>query len=122
MSILSIVLQSFLILYFVFSGVSKIAGVKYWDEIFKHLGIPPWFRVVTGFVQLVGAVVLIFGYWFTGAVAWAGIWLGINMLLACLAHFKVKDPIGKAVPAFVFAVISTVLIIINADDLLHPFL
>jgi uncharacterized membrane protein YphA (DoxX/SURF4 family) len=120
MSVLSIVIQSFLILYFVFSGVSKIAGVKYWDEIFKHLGIPPWFRVVTGFVQLVGAAVLIIGYWYAGAVAWAGIWLGITMLLACLAHFKVKDPIGKAVPPFVFAVINIILIIINADGLLHP--
>jgi hypothetical protein len=120
MSVLSIVLQSFLILYFVFSGVCKIAGVKYWDEIFKHLGIPPWFRVVTGFVQLIGAAVLIIGYWFAGAVAWAGIWLGITMLMACFAHFKVKDPIGKAVPAFVFAVITIILIIINAGDLLHP--
>jgi hypothetical protein len=121
MSLLSIVLQTLLILYFAFSGVSKIAGAKYWDEIFKHLVIPSWFRVVTGFVQLVGAVVLIIGYWFAGAVAWAGIWLGTTMLLACVAHFKVKDPIGKAVPAFVFAVVTIILIIINAENLLHPF-
>jgi hypothetical protein len=121
MSVLSIVLQSLLILYFLFSGVSKIAGVKYWAEIFKHLGLPNWFRVVTGFVQLVGAAVLIIGYWFAGAVAWAGIWLGITMLLACLAHFKVKDPIGKTVPAFVFAVINIILIFINAEYLQRPF-
>jgi uncharacterized membrane protein YphA (DoxX/SURF4 family) len=121
MSIFSIVLQSLLTLYFVFSGVSKIAGAKYWVDIFKNLGLPQWFRVVTGFVQLVGAAVLIIGYWFAGAVAWAGIWLGITMLLACLTHFRVKDPIGKTMPAVVFAMLNIILILINADDLLHPF-
>lgn len=121
MSVLSIVLQSLLTLYYVFSGVAKIAGAKYWVEMFKHLGLPQWFRVVTGFVQLAGAVVLIIGYWFTGALAWAGIWLGITMLLACFTHFRVKDPIGKTAPAFVFAVLNIILIIINADNLLYPF-
>jgi hypothetical protein len=121
MSILSIVLQTLLIFYFVFSGVSKITRAKYWVEIFKHLGLPHWFRVVTGFVHLVGAAVLIIGYWYAGALAWAGIWLAITMLLACLAHFRVRDPIGKAVPAFVFAVISIILISINTDNLQHPF-
>lgn len=121
MSVLSIVLQSLLILYYGFSGIAKVVGAKYWVEMFNHLGLPQWFRIVTGFVQLVGAVVLIIGYWFSGAVAWGGIWLGITMLLAYLAHVKVKDPFGKTMPAFVFAVLNIILVIINADDLLHPF-
>ena len=121
MTILSIVLQSLLVLYYVFSGFAKILGAKYWVEMFKHLELPQWFRVVTGFVQLVGAAILIIGYWFPGAIAWAGIWLGITMLLACLAHFRVKDSFSKIAPAFVFAVINIILIIINANDMLHPF-
>jgi hypothetical protein len=121
MSVLSIVLQSLLILYYVFSGIAKIIGAKYWVGIFKHLKLPQWFRVVTGLIQLVGAIALIIGYWFAGMVAWAGIWLGITMLLACLSHFRVKDPIRKTAPAFVFAVINIILIIINAGDMLHPF-
>jgi uncharacterized membrane protein YphA (DoxX/SURF4 family) len=121
MTVLSIVLQSLLTLYYVFSGVAKIAGAEYWVDMFKHLELPQWFRVVTGFVQLVGAVVLIIGYWFAGAVAWAAIWLGITMLLASLTHFKVKDPMGKTAPALVFAVLNIILITINANDLLHPF-
>lgn len=117
MSILSIVLQSLLTLYYVFSGVAKIIGAKYWIEIFKDLKLPQWFRVFTGFVQLAGAALLIIGYWVTGAVAWAGIWLGITMLLACIMHFRVKDPIGKTAPAFVFAVLNILLVIINAKDI-----
>ena len=121
MSILSIVLQSLLTLYFAFSGVSKVAGVKYWADIFRNLGLPQWFRVVTGFVQLIGVTVLIIGYWYPGAIAWAGIWLGITMLMACLVHIRVKDPIGKTMPAFVFAVLIVILTIINANELLHSF-
>lgn len=100
-----------------FSGVAKIFGAKYWNEMFEHLELPQWFRVVTGFVQLVGAALLIIGYWFAWAVPWAGILLGITMLFACIAHFKVKDPISKAAPAFVFAVLNIILIIINANDI-----
>jgi hypothetical protein len=106
MTVFSIDFQSVLTLYYVFSGVAKIVGAKYWADIYKKLELPQWFRVVTGFVQLVGAVVLISGYWFVGMVAWAGIWLGITMLLACLAHLRVKDPFGKTAPALVFAPIN----------------
>ncbi len=118
MFILSIVLQSFLILYYVFSGVAKVAGAKYWVEMFEHLELPGWFRVFTGFVQLVGAILLIIGYWVSMALPWACIFLGITMVLACLAHFRVKDPIGKAAPAFVFAMINIILVVMNVNDLL----
>jgi uncharacterized membrane protein YphA (DoxX/SURF4 family) len=114
MTVLFIVLQSLLALYYVFSGTAKIIGAKYWVDIFNNLGIPQWFRVVTGVVQLVGAALLIIGYWFTDAVAWACIWLGITMLLACLAHFRVKDPIGKTAPALMFTALIIILTIINA--------
>lgn len=119
MYVFSIVLQSLLILYYLFSGVAKIIGAKYWVDIFKHLGLPQWFRAVTGFVQLVGAIALIAGYWFAGAVAGAGIWLGITMLIACLVHFRVKDPFGKTAPALVFAVLNITLIFLNANELVH---
>ncbi|MDQ0113988.1 DoxX family protein [Paenibacillus harenae] len=120
MTILSIVLQSLLVLYYAFSGGAKIAGAKYWVDIFKSLELPQWFRVVTGSVQLVGAAALIIGYWYEGTVAWAGIWLGITMLLACIAHFRVKDPISKTTPAIFFTALIIVLTIINAHGLRLP--
>ncbi|WP_054025029.1 DoxX family protein [Bacillus sp. FJAT-28004] len=120
MTVFSIVLQSLLVLYYAFSGGAKIAGAKYWADIFKNLGLPQWFRVVTGIVQLVGVALLIFGYWYVGAVAWAGIWLGVTMLLACLAHFRVKDPISKTAAAIVFTALIIFLTIINADGLILP--
>ncbi|MFS0723631.1 DoxX family protein [Paenibacillus sp. 1P07SE] len=72
----------------------------------------------TGFVQLVGVALLVIGYWYVEAVAWAGIWLGVTMFLACLAHFRVKDPISKTAAALVFTALIIILTIINADGLM----
>ncbi|MFX3635930.1 MAG: DoxX family protein [Candidatus Pristimantibacillus sp.] len=114
MTVLFIVLQSLLAIYYIFSGTAKTIGAKYWVDIFNNLGIPQWFRVVTGVVQLIGAALLIIGYWYSDAVTWACIWLGITMLLACLAHFRVKDPIGKTAPALMFTALIIILTSVNA--------
>ncbi|MBX4148426.1 DoxX family protein [Paenibacillus lautus] len=121
MTIFSIVLQSLLILYYLFSGFAKVIGAKYWVDIFNTLRLPQWFRIVAGLVQLVGAIVLIIGYWVQGAVAWAGIWLGITMLVAVLAHIRVKDQFGKTVTPVVFLVFIIILTMLNADNLLLSF-
>ncbi|KQL50388.1 hypothetical protein AN964_22230 [Heyndrickxia shackletonii] len=121
MFIFSVILQSLLVLYYAFSGVAKIIGAKYWVDIFNQIQLPQWFRVVTGFVQLIGALLLIIGYWVGGPIAWAGIWLGITMILACFAHIRVKDSFGKTAPALMFAVLNIILVILNVDYLQHPF-
>lgn len=122
MTIFSIVLQSLLILYYLFSGSAKVIGAKYWVDIFNTLRLPQWFRIVTGLVQLIGAIVLIIGYWVEAAVAWAGIWLGITMLLAVFAHIRVRDQFGKTLTPVVFLVLIIILTLINADGLLLSFL
>ncbi|SFB52133.1 DoxX-like family protein [Cohnella sp. OV330] len=117
MTVFSIVLQSLLIAYYVFSGSAKIAGVKYWVDIFNNLRIPQWFRVITGTVQLVGAVVLVRGYWDADVIAWGAIWLGITMIGALLVHLRVKDAFGKTMQPVVFLLLLIVLTILNAGGL-----
>lgn len=121
MSVFSIVLQSILLAYYLFSGTAKILGAKYWADIFAHLGLSKRFRVVTGVVQLVGAAALCAGYWYNWATSWAGVWLGITMLVACFVHLKVRDSFGKTAPAVVFAALNIILLSLNASDLLSPF-
>lgn len=118
MTIFSIALQSLLIAYYIFSGTAKMLGVKYWTDIFENLKLPKWLLLVTGVVQLIGAAVLIVGYWYVGAVTWGAIWLGITMLVACLMHLRAKDTFGKTAPALVFAVLNIILIVINAETII----
>ncbi|XID95587.1 DoxX family protein [Paenibacillaceae bacterium WGS1546] len=121
MAILSVVLQSLLVAYFVFSGTAKIVGAKYWTEMFAGLKLPQWFRVVTGFIQLIGAAGLMIGYWIPGVVSWAGIWLGMTMLVAFVLHIRVKDPLVKTLPPVVFAAIIVTVILLYADDMSRLF-
>ncbi|MFK7692791.1 DoxX family protein [Paenibacillus sp. HJGM_3] len=122
MFIISLVLQSLLLLFMLYQSVSKIKGEKIQVELFNSIKLPQWFRVVTGFVQLAGAAGLIVGYWYPGVIAWAGIWIGITMLVACLTHFRVKHPIGKAVPPFVIVLIATALIFLHIEGFVHPLI
>jgi len=122
MIILFVILQSFLLVSMAFGGGSKLAGSKNFVEMFDSLRLPQWFRVVTGLVQLAGAVGLIIGYWQPAAAAWAGIWIGVTMLVACLTHFRVKHPASQAVPAFVITLIATTLVVVHAYGMPHPFI
>ncbi|GAA3407780.1 DoxX family protein [Paenibacillus hodogayensis] len=121
MTIVSIVLQSLLALLFLAAGGSKLGGAKQQVESFRHLGLPQWFRVITGLVQYIGVAGLIAGYFFPGLAGWAGLWLGVTMIGACLAHIRAKDPIGKSLPAFVIAVIAIVVFILNINAMANPF-
>lgn len=113
MYIIFVILQSFLLVSMASGGASKLAGAKNFVEMFESIKLPQWFRVVTGLVQLAGAVGLVIGYWNPAAAVWAGIWIGITMLVACLSHFRVKHPIGKAIPAFVITLIAATLVAIK---------
>jgi hypothetical protein len=121
MFIFSLVLQSLLLAVFLNSGTAKVIGAKYMVDSFAHLGLPQRFRIVTGFVQLVGAAALYAGYWYDWAIALAGVWLGITMLVACFLHFKVRDPFGKTTPALVLATLNILVLSINLSDLPNIF-
>ncbi|WP_336771097.1 DoxX family protein [Paenibacillus sp. MMO-58] len=64
---------------------------------------------------------LLIGYWYPGMAGWAGVWIGITMLLAVLSHLRVKHPFGKMFPAVLNLVIAAAVILLFAGDLAHPF-
>lgn len=117
MDIVTIVLQSLLAFAFFFSGASKLAGAKMQVDTFSHLGLPQWFRIVTGIVQVIGAAGLIVGFWKEGVLAIAALWLVCTMLGAVMSHIRAKDPIGKIVPAAVLLGLALVLASLNFSAL-----
>lgn len=110
---ISNVLQIILIVLFSLLSLQKMFGAKLQVDIFRQLDLPQWFRTVTGVVQCVGAIGLFIGIWIPWAAAGAGAWLAITMLGAVAAHFRVKDPIGKAMPATVLALMAIAITAIN---------
>ncbi|WP_211748776.1 DoxX family protein [Paenibacillus sp. Marseille-Q4541] len=117
MIIVSIVLQSLLILAFFFSGISKITGAKMQVETFSHLGLPQWFRFATGFIALAGVIGLIIGFWNEAILTIAALWLACIMLGAVLFHIRSKDPINKMIPAAVLMILALVLASLHLSSL-----
>lgn len=117
MHIVAIVIQSWLLAWMSFQAISKLTGAKIQVDLFETLRLPQWFRVFTGVVQLIGCAGLVIGYWYPGVAAWAGVWLGITMVAAFLSHLRVKEPVGKAVPALVTFVLSAAVLILFANEM-----
>lgn len=117
MDIVAIVLQALLGLAFLGAGFSKIAGVQMHVDNFKNWGLPQWFRVVTGLVEVAGAVALILGFWEPSWAAVAGLWLGFTMFVGILVHVRMKDSLKMTFPAIVLCVLPLVVFFILSGDL-----
>jgi uncharacterized membrane protein YphA (DoxX/SURF4 family) len=117
MTVFSIILQSVLALMFLMAGMGKVSGSKMHVEGFKHWRLPQWFRIVTGIVELAGAVALIVGYWEPSWVALGALILGITGIGGILTHIRVKDPFKQTFMILFLAIIAIVLFALNASDL-----
>jgi putative oxidoreductase len=119
MNILSIVLQSLLLLAFLMAGMGKVAGSKMHVEGFNQWRLPQWFRVVTGIVELVGAVALIIGFWEHSWAAAGALLLGVTAIGGVLTHIRVKDSFKQMFPIVLLGILSFVVFFIRLSDLPH---
>lgn len=121
MHILTIILQSWLLFSMVFFGGSKIAGAKHQIVLFESIKLPQWFRLLTGYIQIVACVGLVVGYWYPEIAAWTSLFIGVMMLVACLSHLRVKHSIGTMFPAILNLAIATAVVCLYADELPRLF-
>ena len=95
-------LQIVLALAFLAAGGSKLAGVPMMVQLFDGIGIGQWFRIVTGLVEIVGAI----GLLVPGFAGPAALWLGFTMVCATITHLTVLHT--NPVPAVVLVVLNAV--------------
>ncbi|MGE7418358.1 DoxX family protein [Methylobacterium tarhaniae] len=104
--ILSVVLA----LAYLAAGGAKLAGVPMMVQTFDQIGVGQWFRIVTGLVEVAGAVALLVpGYAFFGAV-----WLAATMAGAVLAHLLVLPT--PAAPAVLLLILDVALAWLRRDQ------
>lgn len=92
-----------------------MSGVKMHVENFRKLGLPQWFRVFTGFYQVVSAVIIIVGIWADGDSwsLWGGLLLALTMLVAVQVHIRAKDSAKETMPAAVLFLLAAIVAAIN---------
>lgn len=87
-------------------------------EGFKHYGYPGWFRVFTGLIEVISAILVIAGVWNGTLAAWGSLIIGITMLGAILTHIKINDNVKQMIMPMVLFIIGLAVLLINFDQLI----
>ncbi len=104
-------LQGILAAAFLAAGAAKLAGVPFMVDLFAQIGIGQWFRVVTGVVEVTGAVALLV----PGLASIGALWLGAIMVGAVATHLFVLHT--SPVPAIVLGVLNALVVYLRRDEL-----
>jgi uncharacterized membrane protein YphA (DoxX/SURF4 family) len=82
------------------AGAAKLAALPPMVDLFDHIGVGQWFRVLTGAVELAGALML----FFRASVFYASALLSATMFVGTGVHLFVIG--GNPVPALVLCLLS----------------
>ena len=104
-------LQGVIAAAFLAAGFAKLAGVPFMVDLFAQIGLGQWFRVVTGVVEVTGAVALLI----PGLASIGALWLGGTMVGAVATHVFVLHT--SPVPAIVLGVLNAVVVYLRRDEL-----
>jgi len=104
-------LQVVVALVFFAAGSAKLAGLPYMVQLFSQIGIGQWFRIVTGLVEVSGAIALVY----PRLASLGGLWLATTMFVATLTHLFVLHT--TPIPAIVLGLLSLVIVYLRRDQL-----
>ena len=104
-------LQGIIAAAFLAAGAAKLAGVPFMVDLFAQIGLGQWFRVVTGVVEVIGAVALLV----PGLASLGALWLGGTMVGAVATHLFVLHT--SPVPAIVLGVLNALVVYLRRDEL-----
>jgi putative oxidoreductase len=104
--------QSVLAAAFFAAGSAKLSGVPFMVQLFDQIGLGQWFRVVTGLVEVTGALALVF----PGLASLGGLWLGFTMICATVIHILVLHT--SPVPAIVLGALNALVVYLRRDELM----
>src|SRR5699024_7740478 len=100
MSIIIIILQIILGIFFIMTGSKILSGAMKQD--FARLGYPPIFNQITGIFEFVGGLGMLIGVLYNVIALLSSILLGATMFVGAISLiFLGKDPVKKAIPAIV---------------------
>jgi putative oxidoreductase len=104
-------LQGILAAAFLAAGSAKLAGVPYMVGLFEQVGLGQWFRLVTGVVEITGAVALVF----PGLASIGALWLGFTMVFAVATHVFILHT--SPAPAIVLGILNALVVYLRRDEL-----
>ena len=113
MNIGKIIVQAFLGVAFLVTGGVKLAGVPQIQDEFTRYHYPQWFRVVTGTVEVTGAVGMLGGFFRPVLTRFAAFLLLTTMIGAILTHLRIKDPVRTMLVPLVLGTFASIHVLGN---------
>src|SRR3979411_2876263 len=101
-------LQGIIAAAFLAAGSAKLAGVPFMVDLFEQIGLGQWVRVVTGGVEVAGAIALRV----PSLASLGALWLGGTMIGAVATHVFVLHT--GPVPAIVLGVLHAAAVLTRA--------
>lgn len=93
------------------AGTAKLLGVPMMIQIFEAIGFGQWFRVVTGLVEIVGAIALLTPHF----AAFGALWLAATMFFATLTHLVILHT--SPAPAIMLLLLNLVVLWLRREQL-----
>lgn len=112
METVAYVFQAMLILIFAMAGIGKVGCSKMHVESFEKWRLPQWFRVFTGIVEIVGAALLLIGYWAPNYAMIGAFVLGITAIGGTITHWRVKDSIRESSMILIMGILACIVFFI----------
>jgi putative oxidoreductase len=119
MSILIIIVQVVLGLLFLAIGSMTIAGRKMFVDNFRHFGYPQWFRVVTGWLEVLGGLGLLIGIWVPWLAELASAGLALVMLGAVLTEVRTRETWQKIALPLVMGALAVLVAVSYWPSFMH---
>ena len=108
LAVMQLVLRVVLAGFFVFMAVRNLSGNAGMAADFTRWGYPSWFRQLTAWLQIVGALALLYPpLVFAGAVLLSGVLLG-----AIATHLR-HDPAASALSPLLFLALLVPLLVVH---------
>jgi uncharacterized membrane protein YphA (DoxX/SURF4 family) len=107
----ALILQGLLAAAFLAAGGAKLIGVPMMVELFDQIGMGQWFRIVTGLVEVAGALALLA----PGCAALGAAWLATTMFFAVLTHVFILHT--SAMPALILFSLNALVVWLRRDQL-----
>jgi putative oxidoreductase len=104
-------LQIVVALAFLAAGAAKLVGAPFMVQLFDQIGLGQWFRILTGVVEIAGAVTLLH----PRLASFGGLWLAFTMFFALLTHLFVLHT--SPAPAVVLGFLNLLIAYLRRDDL-----
>lgn len=122
MQIVTIVVQVLVGIGFLMAGGPKLANMKQSQQQRDRLRIVPWFWRLTGALEILGAIALFAGIWYSALAVAGGLLLAATMVGAFFTHVSRKDSFSHMLPVILLFVLIVIILVVRLPQTMSGLL